>query len=142
MRLVNAFPELVQAVDKNGNCALHCACAAGQGEVAEALLRRDPRLAGKYNVAGLTPLHTAAINYKYPVVRAFIMWAPMSSFQCLTKDGETVFHLAAKHGHREALILLRPLCNTLNLLACHDRHGNTVLHVAVSEGHYMVTSAW
>ena len=137
MELLNVCPEIIQLVDENGNTPLHSAASAGHREITAMLLKLEPRLAEKYNSSGFTPLHLAAMNYKFGVFQGFVMMA-VSSFQCLTKEGETVFHVAAKHGQYDALILLIRLCNGMDLFNCQDRHGNTILHLAAYEGHHRV----
>ena len=135
--LLNVNPDMAQMADANGNTALHYAAKEGHREVTWMLLRFDALLANKYNNSCHTPLHMAAINYKVTVLEGFVMMAP-ASFQCLTNEGETVFHLAVKHGQHDALVFLLHVCNGANFLHCQDRLGNTILHLAVSGGHHKV----
>ncbi|KAF3450709.1 hypothetical protein FNV43_RR06798 [Rhamnella rubrinervis] len=135
--LLNVNPDMAQMVDANGNTALHCAAKEGHREVTWMLLRFDALLAKKYNNSGHTPLHVAVIDYKVTVLEAFVLMAP-ASFQCLTNEGETVFHLAVKHGQYDALVFMIHVCNGANFFRCQDRLGNTILHLAVSGGHHKI----
>ncbi|XP_015894585.3 ankyrin repeat-containing protein At5g02620 [Ziziphus jujuba] len=133
--LLNVNPDLAQTVDEYRNSALHYATEGGHREVTWMLLKFDAQLAHKYNNRGYTPLHLAAINYNVTVLEGFVLMAS-ASFQCLTNEGETVFHLAVKHGQYDALVFLTHVCNGMNFFQCQDRHGNTILHLAVSLGHH------
>lgn len=135
--LLNVNPDLAQMDDGDGNTALHYAAKEGHREVTWMLLKFDNLLAKKYNNRGHTPLHVAAINYKVTVLEGFVLMAP-ASFQCLTNEGETVFHLAVKHSQYDALVFLIRVCNGTNFFHCQDRLGNTILHLAVSGGHHKV----
>lgn len=129
--------HMAQKVDEKGNLALHYACNEGHREITWMLLRRDPNLALQYNNNGYTPLHLAAIHGDVSVLEEFARKAP-ASFQYLTKEEESVFHLAVRYGKFEALVFLVHFSNTTNLLHCQDRYGNTVLHLAVSGGRNQV----
>ncbi|KAL5575210.1 hypothetical protein UlMin_016909 [Ulmus minor] len=124
-------------VDEDGNSPLHHASINKHREITSTLLKLDPKLAQRYNNCGYTPLHYATIHYKITVLTEFVSMAA-TSFQCLTKEGETVFHLAVKHGQYDALVCLIHFCNGMDLFTCQDRHGNTILHLAVSEGNYKI----
>ncbi|KAL5575211.1 hypothetical protein UlMin_016910 [Ulmus minor] len=133
--LLSMHPEFAQMVDEDGNSPLHHASINKHREITSTLLKLDPKLAQRYNNCGYTPLHYATIHYKITVLTEFVSMAA-TSFQCLTKEGETVFHLAVKHGQYDALVCLIHFCNGMDLFTCQDRHGNTILHLAVSEGNY------
>ena len=139
MELLNPHPEFIQMIDENGNSPLHCASSGGHWEITKMLLQHDPRLAQKYNSNGYTPLHLAVINYKFRVLQGFFMMAT-ASFDCLTKESETVFHVAVRHDQYDALVFLTRICHGVNLINRQDRHGNTVLHLAVSVGSHQVNN--
>ncbi|PON88580.1 Transmembrane protein [Trema orientale] len=138
MELLNVYPEFAQMVDEDGNSPLHCASVGGHREITGTLLKVDPKLAQKYNNGGFTSLHLATINYKFAVIQGFVTMAA-ASFECRTGEGDTVFHLAVKHGQYDALMFLINICNGTSLFGCQDRFGNNVLHLAVSGGHHEMT---
>lgn len=139
MDLLNVHPEFIQMIDESGNSPLHYASSERHREITGVLLKRDPTLAEKYDSNGHTPLHLAVINYKCSVLQGFFMMAP-ESFQCLTKEEETVIHVAVRHNQFNALVFLIQVCNAMNMLSCGDRHGDTALHLAVSVGNHQVKS--
>ncbi|KAI4329220.1 hypothetical protein L6164_021507 [Bauhinia variegata] len=133
--LLNKFPELAQLLDDNGNSPLHHACNKGQREIVWILLKRDMNLALQFNNNGYTPLHLAVIIGKVSILEDFVSVAT-ASFCYLTREEETIFHLAVRYGHYEALVFLLQVPNGTNLLHCQDRYGNSVLHHAVAGGRY------
>ncbi|RDX63986.1 Ankyrin repeat-containing protein, partial [Mucuna pruriens] len=128
--LLNKWSELTQVIDDDGNSPLHHACDRGHREIAWILLRRDPTTALKYNNSGYTPLHMAVMNGKVSILEDF-MSSIAAAFHYLTREEETVFHLAVRYGWYDALEFLVRVSNGTNLLHCQDRYGNTVLHLAV-----------
>lgn len=136
--ILNTNPTFTQKIDEKGNSPLHYACSEGHREITWMLLRRDANLALQYNNNGYTPLHLAAIHGEVAVLEEFTLKTP-AAFHYLTKEEETIFHLAARYGKYEALAYLVLTSNgTNNLLLCQDRYGNTVLHIAVSRRRYQV----
>lgn len=131
-------PSFAQKTDEKGNSSLHYACNEGHREITWMLLRRDANLALQYNNNGYTPLHLAAIHGEVSVLEEFAKKTP-AAFHYLTKEEETIFHLAVRYGKYEALVFLLLSSNgTNNLLHCQDRYGNTVLHLAVSRRRHQV----
>ncbi|TKY48203.1 Ankyrin repeat-containing protein [Spatholobus suberectus] len=128
--LLNKWSELTHVIDNDGNSPLHHACNGGHREIAWILLRRDPNLALQYNNNGYTPLHLAVINGKVSILEDFVSCIAVS-FHHLTREEETVFHLAVRYGCDDALEFLVHVSNGTNLFYCQDRYGNTVLHLAV-----------
>ncbi|XP_060964342.1 ankyrin repeat-containing protein At5g02620-like [Cannabis sativa] len=135
MELISKNSEFAQTMDERGNMILHWASEKGHKEITGMLLKLDPKLALKYNKDGFTPLHLATINYKVLVLQGYVNKAAVS-FQCLTTEGDTVFHLAVKHGRIDALMYLISVCNRMSLFNCQDRFGNNILHLAVLGGHH------
>lgn len=135
--LLNKWPELIQVIDDNGNSLLHHACNKGHREIAWILLRRDPNLSLQYNNNGYTPLHLAVMNGKVSILNDFVSGSA-AAFHYLTREEETVFHLAVRYGCDDALVSLVQASNGTNLLHCQDRYGNSVLHLAVSGGRHKV----
>lgn len=124
-------------IDDNGNSPLHHACIKGHREIVWILLKRDPNLALQYNNNGYTPLHQAVINGKISTLSDFVS-SSAASFHYLTREEETVFHLAVRYGCYDALVFLVHVSNGTNLLHCQDRYGNSVLHLAISGGRHKV----
>ncbi|CAL9009978.1 unnamed protein product [Prunus brigantina] len=61
------------------------------------------------------------------------------SFEVLTGNGETVFHLAAMFNRYCSFLFLEQSLNSTNLLHRPDERGNTVLHLAVSKKGFKLT---
>lgn len=137
MELLDVYPDFAQMVDEVGNLPLHCAAIGGHREITGTLLKRDPKLAQKYNNSGFTPLHLATIHYKFSVLQGFVTMAA-ASFYFLTQEGDNVFHLAVKYGRYDALVFLFHICNGMNLFNSQDKFGNSILHLAVYGGHHQV----
>lgn len=129
--------EFAYTMDEGGNTPLHYASEKGHKDITGMLLKLDSKLAQKYNKDGLTPLHLAIINYKVLVVQGYVNLAG-ASFECRTREGDTIFHLALKHGRTEALKYLISVCNGMDLFNTPDQSGNSILHLAVSLGHHQV----
>ncbi|KAL2332342.1 hypothetical protein Fmac_019923 [Flemingia macrophylla] len=128
--LLNKWSELTQVIDDDGNSPLHHACNGGHREIAWILLRRDPNIALQHNNNGYTPLNLAVMNGKVSILEDFVS-CNAAAFHYLTREEETVFHLAVRHGCYDALEFLVHVSNGTSLLHCRDRYGNTVLHLAV-----------
>lgn len=135
--LLNKWPGLNQVIDDNGNSLLHHACNKGHKEIAWILLRRDPNLALQYNNNGYTPLHLAVMNGKVSILEDFVS-SCAASFHYLTREEETIFHLAVRYGCYDAFVFLVQVSNGTNLLHCQDRFGNSALHLAVIGGRHKV----
>ncbi|KAJ0007749.1 hypothetical protein Pint_29676 [Pistacia integerrima] len=85
--------------------ALHVAASMGHTgylAITRLFLRLEQDLALQYNDKGYTPLHLEAIHGKVPILEDFLLSSP-TSFQYLTKEGETVCHLAVKFNQYDAL---------------------------------------
>ena len=101
------------------------------------LLKAGAELALEFNNDGYTPLHLAAMNGNTAILKEFMSTAP-TSFQCHTKNGETVFHLIVRYNNYDAFKYLVHVFNDTNIFHCPDQYGNTIFHIAVSGGHYQV----
>ncbi|CAL5191073.1 unnamed protein product [Lathyrus oleraceus] len=75
------------------------------------------------------------MNGKVSVLNDFVSGSS-ASFHCLTREEETVFHIAVRYGCYDALVFLVQIANGTNLLHCQDRYCNTALHLAVSGGRH------
>ncbi|XP_050382025.1 ankyrin repeat-containing protein At5g02620-like [Argentina anserina] len=135
--LLRVCPGLAYKVDEKGNYPLHNATSKENREITWTLLKLDPKLAQQHNLSGHTPLHLAAINYKVSVLQVFVSVAK-PAFQIVTKDGETVFHLAVRYGRYDALVYLTYVCVDMDFFDCRDRYSNTILHLAVSEAQHKI----
>ncbi|KAK7335920.1 hypothetical protein VNO80_28054 [Phaseolus coccineus] len=128
--LLNKWSELARVIDEDGNSPLHHACERGHTEIAWILLRRDPTLSLLFNNDGYTSLHLAVMNGKVSIIQDFAS-SIAASLNRVTREEETVFHLAVRYGWHDALEFLVNVSNGTYLLHCQDRYGNTVLHLAV-----------
>ncbi|KAJ7963053.1 Ankyrin repeat-containing protein [Quillaja saponaria] len=135
--LLNACLELAQVTDENGNSPLHYACNEGHRDIAWMLLRRDANLALQYNNNGYTPLHLAVKNGKVSVLEDVVL-SVAASLHYLTREEETIFHLAVRYGQYDGLRLLVHVSIGTNLLHCQDRYGSTALHLAVTGGRHKI----
>ncbi|KAJ0075222.1 hypothetical protein Patl1_34074 [Pistacia atlantica] len=135
--ILEVRPNFARKSNKNGYSPLHCACSRGYLEITRLFLRLDQDLAVQYNDKGYTPLHLAAIHGKVPILEEFMLSSP-TSFQYLTKEGETVCHLAVRFNQYDALVCLANFFISSDLLLKKDQCGNTILHLAVSRGNYQL----
>ncbi|KAJ0007530.1 hypothetical protein Pint_29647 [Pistacia integerrima] len=134
--LLKICPNFAQKIDKNGYSPLHYACSKGRVAITKMLLWFDSDLALQFDNHGYTPLHLVAMNGDVAIFKEF-MAAARSSFQMLTKnESETVFHLAVRFNHSDALKYLTKVFSSTYLLHRADRFGNTILHIAISQGNY------
>ncbi|KAH0982556.1 hypothetical protein GBA52_009733 [Prunus armeniaca] len=130
--LLNARPRLARKADSNGCLPLHLACENGRLEITRILLQLDPNLALEKNHSRYTPSHLAAMNDQTEILEELLSGSPRS-FEVLTGNGETVFHLAAMFNRYCSFLFLEQSLNSTNLLHRPDERGNTVLHLAVSK---------
>ncbi|KAF7814235.1 ankyrin repeat-containing protein [Senna tora] len=135
--LINKWGDVVEVIDDDGNSPLHHASLKGHREIVWMLLRRHPNLALHYNNNGYTPLHLSLINGSVSILHDFLS-SNAASFHYLTSEEETIFHLAVRYGHYDALLFLLQVSNGTNLLHCQDRYGNTLLHLAVTAGRHKI----
>lgn len=136
--ILKVRPSFCEQADKNRCLPLHYASRIGNVEITKFLLNSKPDMALQYNNNGYTPLHQAAINGHVKILEAFIASSP-TSFNCLTTDGDTVFHLALRFGKYNAFIFLAESFDFTGLLHQQDQFGNTVLHLAILRNNYQVT---
>nr|POE53096.1 ankyrin repeat-containing protein [Quercus suber] len=136
-KILEVWPDFPQKIDRNGYSPLHCSCHRGHVEITRMLLKAGAELALEFNNDGYTPLHLAAMNGNTAILKEFMSMAP-TSFQCHTKNGETVFHLIVRHNHYDAFKYLVHVFNDTNIFHCPDQYGNTIFHIAVSGGHHQI----
>ncbi|KAI5336998.1 PREDICTED: ankyrin [Prunus dulcis] len=137
--LLNALSRLARKADRNGCLPLHLACEKGHLEITRILLQLDPNLALEKNHSRYTPLHLAAMNGQTEILEE--LWSRSArSFEVLTGEGETLFHLAAMSNRYSSFIFLAQSLNSTNLVHRPDECGNTVLHLAVSTRNFRSTS--
>ncbi|XP_052287268.1 uncharacterized protein LOC127898819 [Citrus sinensis] len=135
--ILKVRPSFCEQADKNRCLPLHYASRIGNVEITKLLLNSKPDMALQYNNNGYTPLHQAAINGHVKILEAFIASSP-TSFNCLTTDGDTVFHLALRFGKYNAFIFLAESFDFTGLLHQQDQFGNTVLHLAILRNNYQL----
>eukprot|EP00261_Vitis_vinifera_P023142 XP_010654907.2 PREDICTED: ankyrin repeat-containing protein ITN1-like [Vitis vinifera] len=130
-KILEVCPDFAPKTDKKGFSALHYACCGDNLEIVKMLLRLDPGLAMKFDNSRCTPLHLAAMKGKGAVLEEFLAIVP-TSFQFLTSEGETVFHLIVRFNQYSAFVCLAQVFGDTLLFQRPDRNGNTILHLAVS----------
>ncbi|KAJ6963561.1 ankyrin repeat-containing protein ITN1-like [Populus alba x Populus x berolinensis] len=133
--ILRACPIMAQKIDSDGCNPLHCACKNGHLEITKLLLRHDLDLTLIYNNKGFKPLHLAAIHGNGTILEEFLAMAP-TSFDCLTTDGDNVFHLLVRFNAHSAFMCLERVFGDTKLFQQPDQFGNTILHIAISGGLY------
>jgi ankyrin repeat protein len=128
---------MAQKIDSDGCNPLHYACKNGHLEITKILLRHDLDLTLIYNNKGFKPLHLAAIHGNGTILEEFLAMAP-TSFDCLTTDGDNVFHLLVRFNAHSAFMCLEHVFGDTKLFQQPDQFGNTILHIAISGGLYHV----
>ena len=136
-RILEACPNFAPKTDDMGLSALHYACSGDNLEITKMLLGLDPGLAVKFDNNGYTPLHLAAMNAKDAILEEFLAMVP-TSFQLLTREGETVFHLTVRFNRFNAFVWLAQNFGDTDLFHQPDKSGNTILHLAASAGRHRV----
>ncbi|OMO66590.1 hypothetical protein COLO4_30481 [Corchorus olitorius] len=136
-KILDVCPNFAQKIDKNGQFPLHSASSKGHREITQMLLQLDSDIAVQFSNDGYTPLHLAAMNGKAAILEEFLSMAP-TSFQYLTKQGETVFHLLVRYNHYDAFVYLVQVFADTYLFHCPDQYGNTILHLAAYGGRYQI----
>jgi len=148
----------LDAVDAEGNTALHIAAGKGHLNVIQLLLRKQAK-AGALNKYGETALEMAlAAEHKAVVDSLINVGSPQDIFAAValndldrvqkeleadaklvtaTKRDLTPLHVAARRGHLEIVLLLIEKGATVNAKA-GDGHGLTPLHLATRGGHLEV----
>ncbi|KAK6125017.1 hypothetical protein DH2020_041291 [Rehmannia glutinosa] len=102
-----------------------------------ALLRLNPEQAFQFNRNGYAPVHLAAINGSSKVLKELLSAAP-TSFELLSRKGETVFHLTVKFGRFDAFRYLAQAFENRSLFYQPDKNGDTCLHLAITGGHHKI----
>ncbi|XP_041002183.1 ankyrin repeat-containing protein At5g02620-like [Juglans microcarpa x Juglans regia] len=137
IELLNACPDFARTIDENGNSLLHYTCVQGHREATRMLINCDASLTLHRSINGYIPVHMASMNGKVAVLEELVLMASVS-FRYDTNEGESVFHLAVRHGQYDALVYLVHTCNGTSLIHYQDLYGNTILHVAVSGGRHQI----
>ena len=104
IRILEVCPTFAPKIDDMGLSALHYACSGDNLEITKMLLGLDPGLAVKFDNNGYTPLHFAAMKAKDAILEEFLAKVP-TSFQLLTREGGTVFHLTVRFNRFNAFVL-------------------------------------
>ncbi|OMO66592.1 hypothetical protein COLO4_30483 [Corchorus olitorius] len=156
--LIRLNHKLLEAENEKQETPLHEACRQKNLDVFTLLLDSNPNMAYQLNsenqsifslacshgfveavdrMDGYTPVHLAVICGRVAVVEEFLSRIPVSFQASTLKDGDNVFHLAAKFDRYEIFMLLsQDYSHASKLLDRRNRSGDTVLHVAVSRGNY------
>ena len=81
-----------------------------------------------------TLLHLGVVSGSLDVVQYLLMKMGMSYLKCRTKDGATVFHLAAARGHDQILEYLLAIKSSKHVRHWKDITGSTPAHDAAENG--------
>ncbi|OHT06312.1 hypothetical protein TRFO_25654 [Tritrichomonas foetus] len=125
--------------DSLGQNALHYAAAIDNIEIFKYLLDKIPTIEDK---VGNLPLHSAAIHGKLKILE-FILENNFQSVYLLTKQKQTIMHLAAGNGHLDLVdyfifIFQDEIGDFVNQ---PDKNGQTALHLAAINGKLDVVQA-
>jgi ankyrin repeat protein len=132
LRLVDAYPRVVNAPGGDAGTPLHAALSKGHSEVALFLLQRRAK-ANVKDSRYQTPLHIASHQGYTDVIRSLISRGVDPNAE--DRENETPLSLASRHGKIEAIQLL------LQHGADADHqgpYGRTPLHVASNYEHHQV----
>jgi len=122
--LLDAHPELVNAVDERGSTPLHLAADAGSTEALILLIERGAGLEAR-DADGDTPLHWAAYAGRADVVAVLIESG--AEIDAADTQRKTPLHYAAMRGHLEVAEALLNAGAEVSAAAVRDE---TPLHVA------------
>ena len=119
-------PDL-QCCDRNGNTALHIACATGNITLCDIFLQQcNPNVQNKF---GNTPLHVATIHGNEDVVYALIAHKHCNP-SITNRHGNCPLHIAAvKRNVKLCRLIVSHQHNGLNI---QNKVGKTPLHIAAS----------
>ncbi len=127
--------------DCHGNSVLHVAAREGNIEFFNVLMNKNLFNESKsesdfmpLNNKGENPLHSAAIAGK----TEFLIYAYQSEvlqrhFQDRTPMGDTILHVLADHGHREALLTLLKQIPELSVQATNQASQHTLMRVIMNK---------
>ena len=131
--LVNSYGASVESLTIKKQTPMHLAAGAGMGHTVklladmEAMVDCDDDLQQK-------PIHMAAQNDHTDVVKLFLGMRP-SLVSSVTKDGNTLAHLAAKKGSVDVLQAMFDIDKQLVIAARNHINENSPLHLATEGGH-------
>lgn len=128
----------VQALDNNGDTALHTAAHSGRMYAVKALLKLGAR-ADSTNKRQGTPLYSACGNGHLAVAR--VLLAKGASTLLSTDIGDTPLHAASRNGHVGIVIELLARGGPSLLVDVVDSRGATPLLEASANGHFAVVDA-
>lgn len=138
--------QLAEILDKNGNTALHIACAYGKGATVKAIINEIwdgvSEVAAIVNKEGLTTLHLA-IRSRTETIVDMLMEALVHPDKCevlvsQADDGSTVLHDAISYGVTPATV--SKMINALSpeearsISNLPNKKGQTPLHLAIRYG--------
>jgi len=132
VRLIDAYPQVVNAPGGIGGTPLHAALCKGHSELALFLLQHRAK-ANVKDSRYQTPLHVASHQGYTDVIRSLITHD--ADLNAEDRENETPLSLASRHGEIEAVLLLLQYGADAN----HQGScGRTPLHVASNYGHHEV----
>jgi ankyrin repeat protein len=130
--------KLVNKRDTNGFTPAMHAAIEGKYETLKYLM---DNLSAKFNkitkntrLSKYTLLHLGVVSGSLDIVQYLLLKMGISYLKCRTKDGATVFHLAAARGHDQILEYLLAIKASKVVKHAKDITGSTAAHDAAENG--------
>ncbi len=122
----------INALDNNGQAAIHVAAQTGHKDIIEFILKQPGIDLNTKNKFGNTALHYAAVKGHKDIVE-LILKQPSVDLNAKDQLGDTALHFAAVKGHKDffELILKQPGVD----LNAKNRSGDTALILAAEKRH-------
>ncbi|XP_028783230.1 ankyrin repeat-containing protein At5g02620 [Neltuma alba] len=122
---------------------LQSAIRAGNVELALQIISENgdtelKELLSKQNHAGETALYVAAENGRVDLVKESIRYHDISMASVKARNGFDAFHIAAKNGFLEILMVLKEAIPELSMTV--DLSNTTALHTAAAQGHIEIVN--
>ncbi|KAK0582998.1 hypothetical protein LWI29_032134 [Acer saccharum] len=141
VKIYSDNPSIHKAkITRSGGTALHIAVSDGREEIVKELVNIIKASAQEVlwieDEIGNTPLHTAAMLGNVKMCKC-IAEVDKRLIGARNKDSETLFFMAASHGHKHAFLCLHSLCELGEGYAYSRRNdGETILHCAISGDYF------
>ena len=83
-----------EATNKDGNTILHNACAKGESEMVQLLMKNGADVL-RPDRHGNTPIHIACLNFSLDILRILLSWQNCNPNQ-QNKDGDIALHIVSR----------------------------------------------